>query len=158
MNVTRVIQLLDRLSDLGFGLGLGVCEERLRPKFLTLGLPEGLAYLFASHWPQTPGLAHLNGYSINCSGQLLSVENKEELLPVQLFAIGDASNGDTLALDLSLEDPSVVVLNHEVADTPRSKMARVCRTLEDFLLAALNEEPLPTDYYEAVSFARDNHD
>ena len=152
MSISRLIQLLDMLNEQSH-LSIGPCEESLRQKFSELNIPNGLFHLFTSHWPQTPDLAFINYYFISSTGQLFSTVNVELLLPHRLFAIGDATCGDILALDLTSDPPHVVILNHEnfdPNDDPRKGAVVVSDSLERFLEAAVNQLPVPSDYYAAL--------
>ncbi len=151
IDVARLIKLFDQLGET-WRIDSGEASDQMKSSIANLPIPEALAYLVTSNWPQTPGLAFINGYYIDSTEQLFSTENIEELIPNRLLSIGSAISGDTLAIDWSVDPPCLVVLNHEEWEPngdPRQQSAVVSPSLERFLQSAINGEPVPGDYYDA---------
>ena len=155
MNFDDLSELLDR-CDANDRLGLGQCAASIAAEIDLLHLPDPLARLLKAHWPQTPGLPWIAGYTINTSAEICSVANREDFRPNSLLCIGGDGGGDSLLIDLESDPEDMLVLDHETFDwdTPlRSFTASLHMSLTEFFRRSADREPIPRGYYDAIDAA-----
>ena len=152
MNFDDLSELLDR-CDADARLDLGQCAASIADEIDSLQLPDALARLLKTHWPQTPGLPWIAGYTINTSAEICSVANREHFRPNGMLCIGGDGGGDSLLIDFESDPEDMLVLDHETFDwdTPlRSFTASLHMSLTEFLRRAADREPIPRGYYDAI--------
>lgn len=152
MKFDDLSELLDR-CDANDRLDLGRCAASIANEIDSLKLPDPLARLLKEHWPQTPGLPWIAGYTIDTSAEICSVANREDFRPNGLLCIGGDGGGDSLLIDFESDPEDMVVLNHETFDwgAPlRSFTASLHMSLTEFLSRGADREPIPRGYYDAI--------
>lgn len=154
--MSECIATLLRELDVERAWALGECQAETREALHEFVLPEDLFRLDTTTWPQMPGYAYIGNYCLYSSQQLNSSWVRDNWVPAGFFPIGEAANGDTLAIDLLMPVFPVIVMDHSRYDgecDPFSISEMVANSLEDFLDTSLHrEDDIPGDYRSAVEY------
>jgi hypothetical protein len=151
MNGQAASWLIHHIDDGSFGIAHA--PKKTIAWFETLGLPMELLRFMQWRWPQKD--CQIGPVSILKSSDIPKQDCIDVYLRHKLLPVGSGPNGDTFAIDFSVESCPVGFVTHEEyygEGDPREFFRPAARSVESFLYRIAEGRYFPCDYYATGYF------
>lgn len=151
MNGQAASWLINHIDDDSFGIAHA--PKKIIAWFETLGLPMELLRFLQWQWPQKD--CQIGPVSILKSSDIPKLDSIDVYLRHKLLPVGSGPNGDTFAIDFSVESCPVGFVTHEEyygEGDPREFFRPAARSVESFLYRIAEGRYFPCDYYATGYF------
>lgn len=148
---TNLISDLFEHLDADGSLEVGNCPEAANRTLEAMPLPIDVKRVLQWYWTNAGG--EVGGYTLHSVEESLVNDDLPKLVPVGMFPIGYAANGDPLVLCFTEERCAVGLVSHDLLweeeGSPSEAYVEVTGSIEEFLWRAVEGRYLPVDYYAA---------
>jgi len=153
MNFGMCESLLRHLDD--GSLRIGQAPQPTQDWLRDLNLPRSLCQIMRYHWVQDD--CSFSEFEVFSSKSIQADEFTPTFLSHSFLYIGDAGNGDWLAIDFATEacQPGLVSHEecaHEDGDNPREYFEPIAKSFEGLLYRIDEGRFIPVDYFQAHDY------